>query len=82
MPHRKKPSGLLSRFFLHMKLWMCKYRFYYTTAPDGRKYLSILQFGPRGLASRRVFAVTDELDSTPVIPGSKTICILRRSVEP
>lgn len=78
MPNRQKPMSRTTRFFLHMKLWMCKYRFYYTTAPDGRKYLSILRFGPRGLTSRRVFAVTDELDGTPVIPDSKTICIFNR----
>lgn len=45
---------------------------FYTETPDGPDYLSISHFGPDGLKSRRVFAVTEELESTPHIEGAKT----------
>ena len=60
---------------LHLKLCMRKYLFFYTETPSGEKYLSISQFDRKGLVSRRVFAVTEELQSTPHVEGSKTVQI-------
>ncbi len=70
---RKKAQNRLSRLFFHIKLCMRKYLLFLTEAPDGTKYLSIQKFGAKGLVSRRVFVVTDELPCTPHIPGAKTI---------
>lgn len=45
---------------------------YYTMTPEGPDYLSISLIGPNGLIKRRVFAVTEELDSTPHVEGMET----------
>lgn len=45
---------------------------FYTKTPEGPDYLSISLIGPDGLIRRRVFAVTDELDSTPHVEGMET----------
>lgn len=45
---------------------------YYTKTPEGPDYLSISLIGPHGLIKRRVFAVIDELESTPHVDGMET----------